>query len=129
MIMGMIKSIEYIICYIKKKESMKNEKYIILFTDLLNYISINDTYFLKKLENIGKAKDIHFLLVGKNRNRNLNNEKIFDENEKKMEEIIFEKFGEKSELIDFDNMKKIQTILSSNNVIKNQIIYPNEIYK
>ena len=42
--------------------------------------------------------------------------------------FIEEKFGEKSELIDFENMKRIQTILASNNVIKDEIIFPNEIY-
>ena len=39
------------------------------------------------------------------------------------------KFGEKSDVIDFENMKKIKTILSSNNFIEDEIIYPNEIYK
>ena len=46
-----------------------------------------------------------------------------------MSEIIKEKFGSFSSLIDFDNMKKIKTILSDNNDIKDEIIYPNEIYK
>ena len=54
---------------------------------------------------------------------------LFKEYKKKSKEIINEKYGEKSELIDFDNMKKIQTILSSNIVINDEIIYPNEIYK
>ena len=131
MLIGMIKSINYIICYLKKKESVKNEKYIILFSDLFNYLSINDPYIEKKIENMPKDKNIHFLLVGKNRNRNIQNEKekILEEDEKKMTEIIKEKYGEKSELIEFDNMKKIQTILSSNKVIKDEIFYPNERYK
>ena len=71
-------------------------------------------------------------MVGKNRNRNIKNDKekiLEEEDEKRMAAIINEKFGEKSELIDFDNMKKIQTILSSNNVINDEIFYPNEIYK
>ena len=46
-----------------------------------------------------------------------------------MIKIIYDKFDEKSEVIYFENMKKIKTILSSNNVIKDDIIYPNEIYK
>ena len=55
--------------------------------------------------------------------------KYWKKMKKKMTEIIKEKYGEKSELIEFDNMKKIQTILSSNKVIKDEIFYPNEIYK
>jgi hypothetical protein len=43
--------------------------------------------------------------------------------------MILRKFGEKSEVINFENMKKIKTILSNNKVIKDEIIFPNEIYK
>ena len=131
-ISGLIKSINYIKTYLKMKEAVKNEKYIILFTDLFNYFNISDEEIEKKFESLVKDKEIHFLLVGKNRMRNIKNEteKSLDEdNEKRMYEIITEKFGDKSELIDFENMKKIQTILASNNVIKDEIIYPNEIYK
>ena len=46
-----------------------------------------------------------------------------------MNEIILENYGDRSELIPYENMKKIKTILSSNNVIKDEVIYPNEIYK
>ena len=114
------------------KEAVKNEKYIILFTDLFNYFKISDEEVEKKFESLVKDKEIYFLLVGKNRMRNIKNEaekSLDEENEKRMYEIITEKFGDKSELIDFENMKKIQTILASNNVIKDEIIYPNEIYK
>ena len=53
-----------------------------------------------------------------------------EKNESKIiEELILDKFGEKSEIIFYDNMKKIKTILSNNKVIKEEIIYPNEIYK
>ena len=45
-----------------------------------------------------------------------------------MMKLILKKFDERSETIEFENMKKIKTILSSNNVIKDEIIYPNEIY-
>ena len=47
----------------------------------------------------------------------------------KIVKLIIQKYWEKSEVIDFENMKKIKTILSSNNVIKDEIIYPNKIYK
>ena len=129
---GLIKSISYIKNYLKIKEGIKNEKYIIVFTDLFNYFSINDEEIEKKFENLPKDREIHFLLVGKNRMRNTKNEKenSSDEyDEKRLNEIIIEKFGDQSELIDFENMKKIKTILSNNNVIKDEIIYPNEIYK
>ena len=114
------------------KEAVKNEKYIILFTDLFNYFKISDEEIEKKFENLSRDREIQFLLVGKNKMRNIKNEKdkmSEEEDEKRMIEIINEKFGERSEIINFENMKKIQTILSSNNVIKDEILYPNEIYK
>ena len=130
-VIGLIKSINYIRNYLKMKEAVKNEKYIILFTDLFNYVKLSDEKIERKFENLTKDEEVHFLLVGKNRMRNIKNEKDKvqeEEEEKRIMEIINE-YGEKSELIDFENMKKIQTILSSNNVIKDEIIYPNEIYK
>ena len=63
------------------------------------------------------------------RNQRNEVEKSDEENiEQKLYKMV-ENFGDKSDLIDFENMKKIQTILASNNVIKDEIIYPNEIYK
>ena len=61
---------------------------------------------------------------------NLKNDKdnIID-NLKLIKKLIINKFKAKSEIIDFDDMKKIKTFLSNNNVIKDEIIYPNEIYK
>ena len=129
---GLINSIKYTRNYLKMKEGVKNEKYIILFTDLFNYYRISDEEIEKKFENISRDREIQFLLVGKNKMRNIKNEKdkmSEEEDEKRMIEIINEKFGDRSEIINFENMKKIQTILSSNNVIKDEIIYPNEIYK
>ena len=67
-------------------------------------------------------------MVGKNTRRSNKNEKD-EEEEKKLNEIILENYGDRSELIAFENMKKIKTIFSSNNVIKDEVIYPNEIYK
>ena len=75
-------------------------------------------------------KDIILLLIGKMKNKNLNNEKnktILNDNY--LENLILNKFGEKSEIIEFENLKKIKTILSTNAVIKDVIKYPNEIYK
>ena len=113
------------------KEADKNEKYIILFTYLFNYFSISEEEILDAFEKLSRDREINFLLVGKFRRRDLKNENEIssdEDNEKGLHDIINEKFGSKSELIDFDNIKKIQTILASNNVIKDEIIYPNEIY-
>ena len=131
-ISGLIKSINYIKNYFKLKEKVKNEKYLIVFIDLFNSFRISDEEVEQNFENLSKDREIHFLLVGKNRMRNSQNEKenLSDENDEiRIKEILNEKFGVQSELIDFENMKKIKTILSNNNVIKDEIIYPNEIYK
>ena len=55
--------------------------------------------------------------------------KFKQENEEEYKLILNEYFGEKSEIIPFDNMKKIKSILSSNNIINDNIIFPNELYK
>ena len=128
-IIGFVNAINYINSYSKMKESSNNEKYIIIFTDIFN-VRINDD---KKIEKIfGKLKGDErsiLLLVGKNKNLNLKKEKCNALENKKFEKLILDKFGEKSEIIYFENMKKIKTILYSNKVIKDEIIYPNEIYK
>ena len=51
------------------------------------------------------------------------------EDEDILENIIKNKFSEKSEIIYFENMKKIGKILMNNFEIKDEIVYPNEIYK
>ena len=131
-ISGLLKSINYIQNYLRMKEAVKNEKYIILFTDLFNYFKISDEDIKGKFEKLPNDKEVHFLLVGKNKLRNVKNEKgnsLDEYEEKKINELVKKKFGIQSELIDFENMKKIKTILSNNNVIKDEITYPNEIYK
>ena len=129
---GLIKTVNYVINYIKTKEAIENEKYIILFTDVFNFYKVTEDEIGKKFTNINNDKEINFILAGKNIKRNVNNEKensIYDDDGKKLNEIIAEKFGDKSEVIVFENMKKIKTILSNNNVIKDEILFPNEIYK
>ena len=128
---GLLQTISYIRNYFKMKEVVKNEKYIILFTDLFNS-KIIDSDIKKKFDILPKDREIHFLLVGKKMGRETKKEKEDSQKENIEEKLmmdIMEKFGDKSELIDFENMKKIKTILSSNNFIKDEIIYPNEIYK
>ena len=129
---GLINSINYTETYLKIKEIDKNEKYIILFTDIFNNYKITDEIINTNFKNLKEVKDITFLLVGRNKRNDIKNDKniLYDlDDENKMFENIIQKFGKKSELIDYENMKKIQNILSSNNTINDEIIYPNEIYK
>ena len=127
---GLVKSINYIANYSKIKDKVINEKYIILFTDLFNVEIIDEEKTEKIFNKLIKDKKISLLLVGKNKKYNTNKEKNdFNDNNIKFEKLILSKYGEKSEIIYFENMKKIKTILSNNNVIKDEIIYPNELYK
>ena len=126
----LVKTINYINNYSKMKGEEKNEKYILLFTDIINLNFTDGEQIVKNIESLNQNKDIILLLIGKIKNKNLNNEKNNNIlNEKNLENLILKKFGEKSEIIDFENMKKIKTILSNNDVIKDKIMYPNEIYK
>ena len=128
---GLIDSINYAKSYFTLKES-NNEKYIILFTDIFNTYKITDEIINNNIDKLKEEKNITFLLVGKNKRNELKHSKnnsFYSDEEIKITQIIIEKYGEKSELIYFENMKKIKNILSSNNVIKDEIIYPNEIYK
>ena len=129
-----IKSLNYCINYLKMKEINSNEKFFIYFNTnvkkIMDYLmDIRDyTDTLKISYNSGgkrvdlhKDKKIHFLLVGK-----LNSE----ENEAEVyKKVLLQYFGSKSEMIPFDNMKKIKSILSSNSIINDNIIFPNEVYK
>ena len=126
----LIKTINYLTKYSKMKEKEKNEKYILLFTDIINLNFTDGEQIEKNMQSLIGDKDIILLLIGKTKNKNLNNEKnktIL--NDKSLENLILNKFGEKSEIIEFENLKKIKTILSNNAVIKDIIKYPNEIYK
>ena len=132
LIEGFIETINYIKNYSKMKEGIKNEKYLIIFTDLFNDKLIRDEKVKNIFSKLKENKESILLLVGKNKIFKHMNENCFDENEEENDflyELIMNKFGEKSEIINFENMTKIKTILSYNNVIKDEIIYPNEIYK
>jgi len=122
-IKGLFEAINFLNVYIKMKERIKNEKYIIVFTDIFS-IFLDESDLIEKYMKIIKGdKETIFLLVGKNKKLNL----IKEINQ--FEKAILNKFGDKSQIINFENMKKIKTILSNNNVIKEEIIYQNEIYK
>ena len=130
-IKGLIVSINYSNYYLRIKEAMNNEKYVILFTDIFNTFKITDEIIKLNFNNLIGDKEITFLLVGRNKGniiKNNNNESIYINEETNMIKIIKEKYGERSELIGYENMKKIKAILSSNIVINDEIIYPNEIY-
>ena len=130
-IKGLIDSINYSNYYLRIKEAMNNEKYIILLTDIFNTFKMTDEIIKLNFNNLIGDKEITFLLVGRNKGniiKNNNNESININEETNMIHIIKEKYGERSELIGYENMKKIKTILSSNIVINDEIIYPNEIY-
>jgi len=128
-ITGLVEAMNYISYYSKKKSGLKNEKYFILFTDILN-INIMDNEEVESIvEKVDENKRFIFLLVGKNKKLEMKSSSTYDYKEKKMEEIILSKFGKDSEVIYFENMLKIKTILSNNKVIKDEIIYPNEVYK
>ena len=129
-IKGLVKAINYVIYYSRMKGS-KNDKYILIFTDLLNKRLIEeDSQIAKIMEKLKNDKEAILILVGKTNNSDFKTRKknFFDE-EQIFEDFILNKFGEKSEIIYFENMKKIKTILSNNKVIKDDIFYPNEIYK
>ena len=127
---GIVKTINHSTNYIMTKGSIKNDKYIILFTNIINNISIKIEEISEILTNLNSDKRIIFLLSGQNSESNLANDKInLLKKIKKLEHLILEHFSEKSEVIEFENMKKIKTILSNNNFIKDEIIFPNEIYK
>ena len=123
----LLNTINYINTYTKIKEGIKNEKYIILFSDIFNTHDIDIEEMESTIKNIIGDKDSTILLVGKIKELNLNDEK--NKKDKIIEKIILSKYSEKSEIIEFENMKKIKTILSNNKVIKEKIIFPNEIYK
>ena len=133
LVKGLINTVNYANKYLRMKDERKNEKYVILFTDLFNKHTIDDENIHKYFGKLKEGKDIIFLLVGKYKAKNIAKDKnnFIDEisEKQKIEEIILEKFRERSEMIDFENMKKIKTILSNNNVIKDEITFPNEIYK
>ena len=130
-IKGLIKTINFCQNYLKLKEDTKNEKFILLFTDIFNTYKINDTIITSNFRRLGSDKEITFLLIGKNKEKNVinNKNKNLGLNEEiNINEKILKNFSEKSEVIYYENMKKIKNIISNNSIIKDVIIYPNEIY-
>ena len=128
---GLIDTINFTKKYLKIKEGIKNERYLIIFTDLFNYYKISDEVILNNINNLEEDKDIVCLLIGKHNLENAikgKNTLLEEDDEKELKKILLNKFGKQSEIIYYENMKKIKNILS-NNVIRDDIIFPNEIYK
>ena len=123
-ISGFVKTINYINYYLQMKENVKNEKYMIIFTDILNIQFTNDQDKVEKIfENLNKNRNIIIILVGKSNKEIQHTKKYFFA--EILEELVLSKFNEKSEVINFDNMKRIKTILSNNNIIIDEIDNPN----
>ena len=128
-IIGLVKTINFLTNYIKMKKETFNEKYLILFSELFNRNLFQNDQVEKILGNLNGDKEIILLLIMNNKNFNSKSNCTFLEKNNSIENFILNKFRENSELINFDNINKIKTILSNNKVIKEQIIYPNEIFK
>ena len=126
-IKGLIDTLNYLKSYYQMKEGAKTEKYIILFTDLFNADWITDDSIVNFFDKLKYNKGVILLLVGKNSKNTTNNNG--NSEDKSILKLVVDKFGDKSEIIYFENMKKIKDILSLNNIINDNIIYPNEIYK
>ena len=128
-----VNALNYLNNYSKIKENIKSEKYFIIFTDMPNARMVDEEDIEKIneiFENLKGNKGALFILIGKRKIIDLKNEKKNEnDNSKILEKLIINKFKTKSEIIDFDDMKKIKAFLANNNVIKDEIIYPNEIYK
>ena len=127
---GLVKAINYLNSYSKIKEIINNEKYFIIFTDIFNSYFDDIEEVEDILRNLNEDKKVIFLLVGANKDTDLNQSLSTDKDKFIIfDELILNKFGIKSEIIYFENMKNIKTILSNHNVIKDEILYPNEVYK
>ena len=128
-----VNALNYLNNYSKIKENIKSEKYFIIFTDMPNARMVDEEDIEKIneiFENLKGNKGALFILIGKRKIIDLKNEKKNEnDNSKILEKLIINKFKTKSEIIDFDDMKKIKAFLANNNVIKDETIYPNEIYK
>ena len=77
---GLIKAINYLNKYSKMKGEEKKEKYIILFTDMLN-MKFNDQEEIELImDNLKENKEAFFLLVGKTEKIDLKKEKSYENN-------------------------------------------------
>ena len=122
-IIRVINFLSFFVNYSIMKENENNERYIVLFSNLFNEIKNN---FHTINEEFDKFSDenLHLLIVGKLKKYSMDTKRA----KQIINNIILRKFGIKSEFVEFENIKKIKTILSSNNSVVADIIFPNEIY-
>ena len=118
-----INFLSFFVNYSIMKENENNERYIVLFSNLFNEIKNN---FHTINEEFDKFSDenLHLLIVGKLKKYSMDIKRA----KQIINNVILRKFGIKSEFVEFENIKKIKTILSSNNSVVDDIIFPNEIY-
>ncbi len=76
----------------------------------------------KIFEDLKRDNEITFLLMKKCSNLDIKNDET-------VKNLMLSRFGEKSKIIEIENAKTIKEILSNNNIIRDEIVYPNEIYK
>ena len=76
----------------------------------------------KIFEDLKRDNEITFLLIRKCSNLDIKNDET-------VKNLMLSRFGEKSKIIEIENAKTIKEILSNNNIIRDEIVYPNEIYK
>ena len=119
---GLLKAINYLIDYSKIKEGEKNEKYIIIFSDFPSMAFTEEEKTKKIFEDLKRDNEITFLLIRKCSNLDIKNDET-------VKNLMLSRFGEKSKIIEIENAKTIKEILSNNNIIRDEIVYPNEIYK
>ena len=122
-----ISSINYCINYLLLKGVDTNDKFLIYFTHLFSNDENNyylDDGFRDNFKKIKKDKNIHFIIVGK-----FDQNSVFIKDKDNLISSVFHGFGNKSELVSSENMNVIKNILSCNNIINDNIIFPNEIYQ
>ena len=119
---GLLKATNYLIDYSKIKEGIKNEKYIIIFSDFPSMAFTEEEKTKKIFEDLKRDNEITFLLMKKCSNLDIKNDET-------VKNLMLSRFGEKSKIIEIENAKTIKEILSNNNIIRDEIVYPNEIYK
>ena len=122
-----ISSINYCINYLLLKGVETNDKFLIYFTHLFSNDESNfylDEEFRENFKKIKKDKNINFIIVGR-----FNQNSVFLKDKDNLISSVFHGFGDKSELVTSENMNVIKNILSCNNIINDNIIFPNEIYQ
>ena len=130
-----IKSLNFCINYFKLKNIGNEDKYIVYFTNIFNFNCNANNIIKNELFKLEDKKDINLIIIGKLYE---GVEIYFDDKlAKKIKErrdiinSVLVKFGSKSQIVSFDldKLEKIKNILSTNNVISDNVIFRNEFYE